>query len=303
MSANALLQARNLDLPPRDAMLRRAPSVSRFWNDYRELLAEAWTQWEASADVPALPPALTLLDPALRAAIENAWRDPGAESDVRALWRELSSGVFVAPFFDPERLAGLRTYLERVADASIPLRPPYGIALNRGGAMLDRRSEGYLAAPAFQHLYAEIIGQVMRPVARLLFPEVHGYDDQTFGFSIRYEPNTDASLQPHSDASSVTLNVNMNLPHEGYEGSQVDFLDPATGRVTPLRFEPGVAAIHRGLIPHATHPITSGSRSNLVLWLYGADGRTPPRGGHTAPRSAAERWSPVPPATGSFAPF
>ena len=303
MPVNALQTARELDLPSRDAMLRRAPSVTRFWKEHQGLLAEAWAQWERDAALPKLPSALNLLHPALREAIENAWRDPQAEAGVRAPWRELSPGVFVAPFFDPERLGALRTYLERVADAAIPLRPPYGIALNRGGAMLDRRSEGYLAAPGFQALYTELIGRVMRPIARLLFPEVYGYDGQTFGFSIRYAPTTDTALQPHSDASSVTLNVNMNLPGESYEGSQVDFFDAATGRVTPLRFEPGVAAMHRGLIPHATHPITRGTRSNLVLWLYGEEGRTPPRAARVEPRRAAERWAPMPDATGTFAPF
>ncbi len=60
------------------------------------------------------------------------------EQGVRELWKELCPGVFVAQFFDPERLASLRAYLDHVADADIPVRPPYGIALNRGGAMLDR---------------------------------------------------------------------------------------------------------------------------------------------------------------------
>ncbi|MEN0063212.1 MAG: 2OG-Fe(II) oxygenase [Myxococcota bacterium] len=302
MSANALLKARALDLPSREAMLRRAPSVSRFWNENRVLLAEAWEQWEKQSGAPTLPPPLTLLDPKLASALENAWQDPSHEEGVRALWAKRCPGVFVAPFFDPERLSALRDYLDQVADANIPLRPPYGIALNRGGAMLDRRSEGYLAAPAFQDLYAALIHHAMRPIARLLFPEVFGYDSQTFGFSIRYEPNTDASLQPHTDASSVTLNVNVNLPDERYEGSQVDFFDPTMRQVTPLIFEPGVAAMHRGTVPHATHPITQGSRSNLVLWLYGDSGQMPPRGA-VEPRDAQERWTSMPDATGSFAPF
>ncbi len=303
MSANALVQARALDLPAREAMLRRAPSVSRFWNENRALLAEAWQQWESQSNVPSLPAPLTLLAPALRDAVAAAWDDPSTEGAVRELWTEHCPGVYVAQFFDHERLAALRAYMDQVADANIPLRPPYGIALNRGGAMLDPRSEGYLAAPGFQGLYAALTQRVMRPVARLLFPEVFGYDAQTFGFSIRYEPNTDASLQPHTDASSVTLNINMNLPDETYEGSQVDFLDPTTGAVSPLHFEPGVAAIHRGPVPHATHPITQGSRSNLVLWLYGNSGQMPPRGAKAEGPSAEARWTLLPEATGTYAPF
>ena len=192
--------------------------------------------------------------------------------------------------------------MDAVIDAQIPLRPPYGIALNRGGAMLDRRSEGHLAAPAFQALYSTLISHYMRPISRLLFPEVMGYDAQSFGFSIRYEPSTDAALRAHTDASSVTLNINMNRPEETYDGSQVDFWDRGSRTVTRLVFEPGVAAIHRGPVPHATHPITAGSRSNLVLWLYGDAGRMPHSAGG-APRSAHERWQPSPEPTGTFAPF
>ena len=88
-----------------------------------------------------------------------------------------------------------------------------------------------------------------------------------------------------------------------YEGSQVDFLHPATREVTPLLFESGVAALHRGPVPHATHAITAGSRSNLVMWLYGDSGQMPRAGVAASPADAKDRWTPVPDATGSFAPF
>ena len=102
------------------------------------------------------------------------------------LLQEVAPDVFQFQFFDPQRLADLRSYLESAWNAQIPLRPPYGIVLNRRGAMLDRRSEGYLAAPSFQAFYRELLDTYMRPIARLVFPEVMGYDTQTFGFSIHY---------------------------------------------------------------------------------------------------------------------
>ncbi|MFT6349961.1 MAG: hypothetical protein ACJAYB_003000 [Psychromonas sp.] len=80
--------------------------------------------------------------------------------------------------------------------------------------MLDRRSEGYLAVPNLQALYLELINTCMRPIAKLLFPEVMGCDTQIFGFSINYQLNTDASIRPHSDPSAMTLNININQPKE-----------------------------------------------------------------------------------------
>lgn len=89
--------------------------------------------------------------------MDLAWKDSSQEKVVEDLWDEVAPGVYPAQFFDPKRVVELRGYLDKVADAKIPLRPPYGIALNRGGTMLDQRSEGYLAAPEFQKFYQELM--------------------------------------------------------------------------------------------------------------------------------------------------
>lgn len=303
MSINALQQARSVTRPTREEMLDRAPSVQRFWMDNKDLFEEAWHEWEANQE--SANPALnsSLFDPKLRSAVEAAWADPGKEPAVKDLWSEVFPGVYRAQFFDVDRLSALRAYLDNVAAADIPLRPPYGIVLNRGGAMLDPRSEGYLAAPNFQAFYRELMDVYMRPVSRLLFPDVVGYDTQTFGFSIQWQENKDTSLRPHTDASAVTLNINLNLPGEDYSGSAVSFIDPASRRVEKLTFEPGTALIHHGSVPHASDPITKGERYNFVLWLYGAQGRIPHPGAPDQPIDPTDRWT-VPSANSDgFAPF
>jgi hypothetical protein len=302
MSFHQLERARALDLPSREAMLNRDPSVHHFWNSNRDLLDGAWSQWEASNLDELIIPDSSLLDKDLREAVVNAWEDPTKESAVQDLFQEVIPGVFECQFFDPHRLVDLRAYLEAVWNAQIPIRPPYGIVLNRGGAMLDRRSEGYLGAPSFQAFYNEILNTYLRPISRLLFPEVMGYDTQTFGFSILYRPTTDASIRPHTDASAVTLNINLNLPDESFTGSAVNFYDSTSSQVTPVTFKPGTAMIHRGNIPHAAEPITSGERTNFVLWLFGDGGRLP------SPETkgiidARERWTMPTAETDDYAPF
>ncbi len=302
-TADQLERARRLVLPEREAMLRRDPSVQKFWTENRELLVSAWQEWDAAR--PARPVALddSLLDGRLRAAVTRAWEDPTSESAVLDLLHEAAPGVFSFQFFDPERVADLRDYLEEVWNAEIPLRPPYGIVLNRRGAMLDLKSEGSLAAPTFQAFYRMVLDTYMRPIARMLFPDIIGLDTQTFGFSIHYRPETDTSIRPHTDASSVTLNINLNLPDEGFTGSTVDFFDHTTGEVSVLTFEPGSAMIHHGNVPHTAQPITSGERTNLVLWLFGEQGQVPRPGMQVAEVSANERWT-VPTATqGTYSPF
>ena len=275
-NTNALEQARAITPPTREASLNREPSVSQFWNNNRKLLEEAWATWEMENKDNLLIPDESLLDPKLRKAINDAWENPEKENAVADLWEEIIPGVYVAQFFDVERLAEFRKYLEDVVNSEIPKRAPYGIQLNRYGMMLDERSEGHLAAPSFQAFYNDMMNRYMRPIARLLLG-TYGYDNQTFGFSIQYNPDKDKDLHAHTDASAATLNININLPEEIFTGSEVDFYDKASGKTVQTIFEPGKAIIHRGNVPHATHPITSGQRSNLVVWLYG-DQMQIPRG-------------------------
>lgn len=303
MSFNQLQQARAIALPSREAMLRRDPSVHQFWHTHKALFSDAWNEWQQTEQDNLLTLDSSLLDKRLRDAVTQAWQDPSKEVAVKELLQEVAPGVFELQFFDPERLADLREYLERVWDAQIPLRPPYGIVLNRRGAMLDSRSEGYLAAPNFQAFYREMLNTYMRPIARMLFPEIMGYDTQTFGFSIHYQPNTDSSIRPHTDASAVTLNINLNLPDEAFTGSAVDFFDLASGQKHSLTFKPGTAMIHRGNVVHAAQPITSGERTNFVLWLYGDRGQIPPQDAKRPDIDASERWTTPTAALDSFAPF
>ncbi|NOH78406.1 2OG-Fe(II) oxygenase [Vibrio sp. RE86] len=307
-SISLLEQARSLALPSREEVLVRAPKVQKFWDTHKELLEEAWAEWETSLKQGQLNPDVfvpdeSLLDPAMRKAVTQAWQDPFKEIAVSNLLEEVAPGVFKFQLFDPERLSQLRHYLEQVADSNIPTRAPYGIVLNRNGAMLDKRSEGYLAAPDFQAFYRQLLDKYMRPIARMLFPEIIGYDTQTFGFSIQYQAGMDTSLRLHTDASSVTLNVNLNMPGEAFTGSELDYLDPDTGNITRLTFEPGVTMIHRGSVPHAAHPITSGTRTNFVMWLYGEQGFIPMPNAHADGIEASKRWTiPTTPAD-NFAPF
>ena len=302
MNFKALETARAVARPSRDAMLQRDISVHQFWGQNRDMFQEAWAEWEQSENNDLKLDA-SLYDPKLRAAVEKAWADPTKENVVKDLWKEVFPGVYEAQFFDPEKLSVLRDYMARVADAGIPLRPPYGISLNRGGAMLDPRSEGYLSAPNFQDFYRGLMDSYMRPISRLLFPDVMGYDTQTFGFSIQWQADADTSLRAHTDASSVTLNINLNLPGEDFAGSGVRFFDRATQQVSELTFAPGTALIHHGSVPHESMPITEGARSNFVLWLYGDQGQVPPLGATPDQINPQDRWVRTPINNDGFAPF
>lgn len=306
MTLTQLEMARALELPSREATLKRNFEAQDFWVRNKLLLTQAWQEWEENQQSSQFVLDDSLLDSQLRDAVNQAWQDPSNEGAVKKLWQEVSPGVYKCQFFDPERLTQLRDYLESTFNANIPLRAPYGIVLNRGGAMLDARSEGFLAAPSFQKFYRNIIDIYMRPIARLLFPEITGHDSQTFGFSIKYQAGTDTSLRLHTDASAVTMNVNLNLPGEHFSGSGLDFYDPNRSVKTAFNFEPGVATLHRGHIPHAAKAITAGERTNLVFWLYGENGFVPYGNKQQVPFiDAKTRWVKPDPNQGydNYAPF
>lgn len=148
-----------------------------------------------------------------------------------------------------------------------------------------------------------LMDHFMRPISPLLFPDVTGYDSQTFGFSINYRPDTETSLRAHTDASSVTLNINLNLPGEDFSGSGVRFFDRETQQVSELSFAPGTALIHHGSVPHEAMPITGGERSNFVLWLYGEAGQVARPGIEPQLIDAKQRWALPNSKSDGFAPF
>ena len=87
VSNNSLAKARALNLPTREASLRRDPSVAHFWTSNRELLENAWQEWEIENKDNLLVPDETLLDPKLLKAVNEAWENPEKENAVADLTR------------------------------------------------------------------------------------------------------------------------------------------------------------------------------------------------------------------------
>lgn len=275
---SALAEARKLQIPSYEEMLRRDMKVYDFWNSNEELLEKAWKEWnerEASS-LPKLDG--SIINPALRAAVEAAWKDPtpANEAAIKSLWKEVAPGVYVIQLLDLEQVSKLRKWFDTTAAAGIPTRPPYGITLNRKGVMVDPRSVGYLAAPDFQSFYRMLVDEYIRPLGRLFFPEHirDTDDDQSFAFSIQYQGTQggDKSIRHHTDGSTVTFNINFDESQTWTGSSLIFFSEDGNRQVT---WNPGFAVMHLGKSLHAALPIESGTRSNLVVWTMG-------QGGHRA---------------------
>jgi len=145
----------------------------------------------------------------------------------------------------------------------IPVRRPnsmnnYGVVVNEIG-MRDLLS-------SFQHDY-------LWPLAKCLFPKEasHPFDGHHHSFLVRYEASEDAGLDMHTDDSDVTFNV--CLGEAGFEGSTLTFcgmFGSAHHRQYQHTYphEIGRAALHLGSQRHGADDITSGRRTNLIVWNH-----------------------------------
>jgi len=234
-------------------------------------------------------------------------------------------------FLTEEGVRILRQHLDVLSQSGVPRRRPN--AMNRNGLLLDPSVPGGVTGDPELHRFISIIAQeYLRPLGRSFFPELAGDpadDTNHYAFTIQYgaddvekatpsglfnwlrqkmtsiddisnSTTTDWDLKEHSDASLYTLNINLNLPEEGYSGSSLYFVAPqdrnTTDAAVPHRidvsFEPGTAILHTGMTRHGARPLQAGKRSNLVVWLHGTEGyvRVAPYG-ETERMSRRERWS------------
>lgn len=215
LSTPALDKARALSVPSREEVLRRDQSVYNFWNHNEDLLEEAWKEWQTTEDYKALPKLDdSLIHPKLREVVDTIWRSVNAgEFDQVATEELVAPGVYSAQFLDLSKVNILRQWFDAAAASGIPIRPPYGIVLNRKGFMMDPRSVGYWAAPDVQAFHKDVLNDsYIRPISRLFFPDsiIATDDSESFAFSIQYQVGGDESIRHHTDASTVTFNINLD---------------------------------------------------------------------------------------------
>jgi hypothetical protein len=273
LSQSSLKRARELQAPQAESIFGGETEGADFWSDHSSLLREAWSEWEYQQDLPFLD-LERLMDSSLKNAVQAAWTNPVLENQVKDLWKEVAPGVFSCQLFNVTSLHYVRQHLDKAShDSKIPTRRPNG--MNRYGLILTEAVDGSVFLRDFTSFYRKLVETYICPMGRMLFSEYisdNEDDVETYAFTIRYKHGEDVSLSEHSDASLYTLNVNLNLPHEIYEGSSLYFVDER-GIHHNVTMKPGVALFHRGMTRHASLPLSGkGERTNMIVWLYGKNG-------------------------------
>ena len=322
---SAIEQARLLQTPVPNATDGAEFEAAEFFDQHADLLHQAWNEFEDQLSTLLPIPMEDILDPTLHRALQQAW-SAAAQKDMTGLeeseaflmnlWEPVAPDVWAATVLQPKGIEHLRKYLNLATSAGIPLRRPNG--MNRYGVIVDSNVAGAVPLKGLTSVIQNaLIDHCFRPVGRMLLPHYTSYNDKDndangFAFTIRYQSEEDLYLREHSDASLVTMNINLNLPNETYTGSDLYFVDPVAqqqqeeGREArhTVSMKPGMALIHRGLIRHAALPLRNGTRTNLILWLFGADDgyvRVAPYEAHEQ-MTALQRWSSKPMESSSSSP-
>lgn len=219
----------------------------------------------------------TMLAPALRTAL-----DGGALADVV---REPHPGVAEVELFTE---AACQAFLRELhafehhchRTGRKPTRPnsmnAYGVVLSELG---------------LEYAMDDLLGRCIAPIARAFLGRFAASKlDHQHAFVVEYAEGADTELGFHVDDSEVTLNVCLGWE---FTGSSVYFEGPRCDahRQTPARDDerwewspsPGRALLHGGANRHGVRPLTSGRRTNLIVWARSSAHRRAHRAPHEPP--------------------
>jgi hypothetical protein len=302
---SALDQAQALKPPLVNSTMGGEFEHLEFWHQHERLFRKAWVEWEELQRETNYLPGLSerlVMKPNFAKQINQLRENPDSEKETKLredFWSELLPGVFASNhFFSQSGIKNIRTHLTAATHSGIPMRRPNG--MNRYGLVLDNETDGGVSYSEVDGFQSWLTDKYIRPLGRMFFADYIASpedDESSYAFTIHYKDPTsgssDIQLKEHSDASVVTLNINLNLQEDGeYEGSELVFWDKASKQHHKVRLEPGMVLLHRGIHRHQTLPIRKGERYQLIVWLFGKEGYV-----RFAPyekdelMSLTERWS------------
>ncbi|KAL1318448.1 hypothetical protein HN51_070767 [Arachis hypogaea] len=219
--------------------------------NYRPRFRELYTLNPTAFFVPAF----------LNAINENT------EQSFRRIISEPSPGIFIFQMLQPRIcelfLSEIENVEKFVAETKFRIMRPnimnkYGVVLDDFGfgPMLEKLMEGFI-----------------RPLSRVLFPEIGSSLDSHHGFVVEYGKDKAVDMGFHVDDSEVTLNVCLGKEFSGgelyFQGTRCE-KHVNTSTYTEEYFDyshkPGRAVLHRGRHRRGAKATTSGHRVNLLLW-------------------------------------
>ncbi|KAJ7545400.1 hypothetical protein O6H91_09G117800 [Diphasiastrum complanatum] len=207
-------------------------------------------------------------------SFRNAIDDGSAEA-FRKIMKYQSSGLFAFDMFEPRFCSLIMDEVEHfenwAQEAKFKVMRPN--TMNNYGAVLDDIG--------MEEMLDQLMREYITPMSSVLFPNVGGASlDSHHGFVVEYSMDRDLELGFHVDDSEVTLNVCLG---KDFGGGQLFFRgvrcemhvngEARSDEVLDYSHVPGRAILHAGRHRHGAKEITSGQRTNLILWCRSSEFR------------------------------
>ncbi|XP_053203509.1 procollagen-lysine,2-oxoglutarate 5-dioxygenase-like [Panonychus citri] len=139
-----------------------------------------------------------------------------------------------------------------------------------------RLSGGYESVPTvdihtsqvgLEQQWLYFLREFIRPVQEKVFiGYFHDPPKATMNFIVRYKPTEQASLKPHHDTSTYTINIALNRPGIDYEGGGCRFV---RYNCSAVNLRQGWTLMHPGKLTHYHEglTVTSGTRYIMVSFV------------------------------------
>ena len=124
----------------------------------------------------------------------------------------------------------------------------------------------------FNNFLTDLRENYLQKVSKKLFLDWGGGKlDSHKAFIVKYKVGQDLDLSYHYDNAELTLNVALS-PDGSFTGGDLYFGDMRHKRsdnqdYSIYEHKPFTGILHRGQHMHGAHPIKTGERQNLIIWL------------------------------------
>ncbi|GFS16975.1 2-oxoglutarate and iron-dependent oxygenase domain-containing protein 2 [Elysia marginata] len=171
--------------------------------------------------------------------------------------------VYSFPIFTEEFCKHLSEELENFKQSTKERSLPN--TMNFEGVSLDEMGLSYT-------LLTALIKAYLQPITKLLFPDWGGGAIDSFkSFAVHYEADKYPSLSKHFDNAEISLSICLN---SNFTGGELQLEQMLGQEEADLDMEPvvvqqkvGQCIMHRSRQFHFAHPITSGVRTNMIVWM------------------------------------
>ncbi|KAN0008573.1 hypothetical protein ACTFIU_009297 [Dictyostelium citrinum] len=183
------------------------------------------------------------------------------ENDLlKALTKLTETRIYSFKIFTMEFCTKLLEEIENFKNTGLPTARPN--SMNNYGAVLDEMG--------FTDFFKQLREDYLSLFTSILFKDYNGENlNSHHAFAVQYKMDKEKELGFHYDESDVTVNLCLGSEFTGGSLYFKGILDEPETHNEYFEFKhiPGVALIHIGVHRHGALGLTSGERTNLILWL------------------------------------